>query len=295
MNSWRWTFTPQTGVGRKHMAKNTVLTLAKQVAEGQKVTMVTSYDYTMASIVEAAGINMILVGDSLGMTMLGYDDTIPVTMDDMVHHTRAVTRATSDTFVVGDMPFMSYQLGVEQALANAGRLMKEGGCQAVKLEGGIEVCPQVKAMVEAGIPVVGHIGLTPQSVNAFGGFKVQGKSAKAAKKLVADALALEQAGAFAIVLECVPANLGAYITEQLTSAFTIGIGAGAGCDGQVLVYQDLLAMYGDFRPKFVKVFANVGEVMREGVKAYIKETKEGTFPGEEHCFKIDDSVIEKLY
>ena len=236
MNIWRWTFIPQTGVGRKHMAKNTVLTLAKQVAEGQKVTMVTSYDYTMASIVEAAGINMILVGDSLGMTMLGYDDTIPVTMDDMVHHTRAVARATSDTFVVGDMPFMSYQLGVEQALANAGRLMKEGGCQAVKLEGGVRCAPQIHAIVEAGIPVVGHVGMTPQSANSFGGFKVQGKSAENAQRIVDDALAVEKAGAFAVVLECVPRDLAEFITSKLTHCFTIGIGAGAGCDGQFTTY-----------------------------------------------------------
>ena len=278
------------------MAKNTVLTLAKQVAEGQKVTMVTSYDYTMASIVEAAGINMILVGDSLGMTMLGYDDTIPVTMDDMVHHTRAVTRATSDTFVVGDMPFMSYQLGVEQALANAGRLMKEGGCQAVKLEGGVRCAPQIHAIVEAGIPVVGHIGLTPQSVNAFGGFKVQGKSAKAAKKLVADALALEQAGAFAIVLECVPANLGAYITEQLTSAFTIGIGAGAGTDGQVLVVQDMLAMTaGGFKPKMVRQFAQVGEAIKQAYHDYDAAVQDGSFPAAAESYKdIDPELMEEV-
>ena len=269
------------------MAKNTVLTLAKQVAEGQKVTMVTSYDYTMASIVEAAGINMILVGDSLGMTMLGYDDTIPVTMDDMVHHTRAVTRATSDTFVVGDMPFMSYQLGVEQALANAGRLMKEGGCQAVKLE--------IHAIVEAGIPVVGHVGMTPQSANSFGGFKVQGKSAENAQRIVDDALAVEEAGAFAVVLECVPRDLAEFITSKLTHCFTIGIGAGAGCDGQVLVAQDLLGMTpGGFKPKFVRQFAQVGDAMRQAYVDYAEAVQSGEFPAFENGFKMDSEVMDQI-
>ena len=261
--------------------KNTVLTLQKQKEEHDKIVMVTAYDYTTAKIMDEAGVNTILVGDSLGMVMLGYEDTLSVTMEDMIHHT-------------ADMPFMSYQTSVYDAVVNAGRLMKEGRANAVKLEGGVEFAPHIEAIVKASIPVVAHIGLTPQSVNAFGGFKVQGKDVEAAKKLLADAKAVEAAGACMVVMECVPAKLAAKISEELTIP-TIGIGAGAGCDGQVLVYQDLLAMYGDFRPKFVKVFANVGEVMREGVKAYIKETKEGTFPGEEHCFKIDDSVIEKLY
>lgn len=277
------------------MAKNTVLTLAKQVAEGQKVTMVTSYDYTMASIVEAAGINMILVGDSLGMTMLGYDDTIPVTMDDMVHHTRAVTRATSDTFVVGDMPFMSYQLGVEQALANAGRLMKEGGCQAVKLEGGVRCAPQIHAIVEAGIPVVGHVGMTPQSANSFGGFKVQGKNAENAQRIVDDALAVEEAGAFAVVLECVPRDLAEFITSKLTHCFTIGIGAGAGCDGQVLVAQDLLGMTpGGFKPKFVRQFARVGDAMRQAYVDYAEAVQSGEFPAFENGFKMDPEVMDQI-
>lgn len=277
------------------MAKNTVLTLAKQVAEGQKVTMVTSYDYTMASIVEAAGINMILVGDSLGMTMLGYDDTIPVTMDDMVHHTRAVTRATSDTFVVGDMPFMSYQLGVEQALANAGRLMKEGCCQAVKLEGGVRCAPQIHAIVEAGIPVVGHVGMTPQSANSFGGFKVQGKSAENAQRIVDDALAVEEAGAFAVVLECVPRDLAEFITSKLTHCFTIGIGAGAGCDGQVLVAQDLLGMTpGGFKPKFVRQFARVGDAMRQAYVDYAEAVQSGEFPAFENGFKMDPEVMDQI-
>ena len=281
--------------------KNTVLTLQKQKEEHDKIVMVTAYDYTTAKIMDEAGVNTILVGDSLGMVMLGYEDTLSVTMEDMIHHTAAVSRGAKDAFVVADMPFMSYQTSVYDAVVNAGRLMKEGRANAVKLEGGVEsstlhstIRKIIEAIVKASIPVVAHIGLTPQSVNAFGGFKVQGKDVEAAKKLLADAKAVEAAGACMVVMECVPAKLAAKISEELTIP-TIGIGAGAGCDGQVLVYQDLLAMYGDFRPKFVKVFANVGEVMREGVKAYIKETKEGTFPGEEHCFKIDDSVIEKLY
>lgn len=277
------------------MAKNTVLTLAKQVAEGQKVTMVTSYDYTMASIVEAVGINMILVGDSLGMTMLGYEDTIPVTMDDMIHHTRAVTRATSDTFVVGDMPFMSYQASVEEGLRNAGRLMKEGRCQAVKLEGGVRCEETIHAIVESGIPVVGHVGMTPQSANSFGGFKVQGKSAENAQRIVDDALAVERAGAFAVVLECVPRDLAEFITSKLTHCFTIGIGAGAGCDGQVLVAQDLLGMTaGGFKPKFVRQFAQMGDAMREGYEAYAAAVQDGSFPAIENGFKIDPEVMDQI-
>lgn len=274
--------------------KNTVLTLQKAKENHEKTVMVTAYDYTTAKIMDEAGVNMILVGDSLGMTMLGYEDTLSVTMEDMIHHSAAVARGTKDAFLVTDMPFMSYQTSVYDAVVNAGRLMKEGRANAVKLEGGAEFVPHVEAIVKASIPVVAHIGLTPQSVNAFGGFKVQGKDEEAAKKLIADAKALEVAGACMIVMECVPAKLAKIVTEELTIP-TIGIGAGPDCDAQVLVYQDLLAMYGGFKPKFVKIFANVGEVMREGIQAYIKETKEGTFPAEEHCFKIDDSVIEKLY
>lgn len=274
--------------------KNTTATLRQMKGTDKKISMITAYDYTMAKIVDESGVNTILVGDSLGNTILGYEDTISVTVDDMIHHSAAVARGAKNALVITDMPFMSYQTSVYDAVVNAGRIMKEGRAGAVKLEGGQDMCPQISAIVKASIPVCAHLGLTPQSINAFGGFKVQGKDVEAAKKLLADAKAVEAAGACMVVMECVPAKLAAKISEELTIP-TIGIGAGAGCDGQVLVYQDLLAMYGDFRPKFVKVFANVGEVMREGVKAYIKETKEGTFPGEEHCFKIDDSVIEKLY
>ena len=228
------------------------------------------------------------------MVMLGYEDTLSVTMEDMIHHSAAVARGAKNAFVVTDMPFMSYQTSVYDAVVNAGRLMKEGRANAVKLEGGMEFAPHIEAIVKASIPVVAHIGLTPQSVNAFGGFKVQGKDLKAAQKLIEDAKAVEAAGACMVVMECVPAKLATKITEELHIP-TIGIGAGAGCDGQVLVYQDLLAMYSDMKPKFVKQFAQVGEAMREGVKAYIDETKAGTFPGEEHTFQISDEVIEKLY
>lgn len=273
--------------------KNTVLTLKKQKEDKEKIIMVTAYDYTTAKIMDEAGVNTILVGDSLGMTMLGYEDTLSVTMEDMIHHSAAVARGAKEAFIVTDMPFMSYQTSVYDAVVNAGRLMKEGRAHAVKLEGGLEFAPHIEAIVKASIPVVAHIGLTPQSVNAFGGFKVQGKDLEAAKKLIADAKAVEAAGACMVVLECVPAKLAKLVTEAVQIP-TIGIGAGADCDGQVLVYQDLLSLYGSFRPKFVKVFADAGKVMREGITAYIEETRSGAFPAEEHCFKIEDDVISKL-
>ena len=255
--------------------------------------MLTAYDYSTAKLMDNAGINGILIGDSLGMTMLGYEDTLSVTMEDMIHHTACVARGAKNALVVADMPFMSYQVSVEEAVRNAGRLMKEGRAQAVKLEGGASVCKQIKAITEASIPVMAHLGLTPQSVNAFGGFKVQGKSLEAARTLIEDAKRVEEAGAFSVVLECVPAALAKIITETI-SIPTIGIGAGAGCDGQILVYQDMLGMYSDFTPKFVKKFANVGQVMAQAFSDYIKETKEGTFPTVEQSFKIDEEIIEKL-
>lgn len=274
--------------------KNTVQTIRKQKEEGDKITMLTAYDYSTARLMDEAGINMLLVGDSLGMVMLGYEDTLAVTMEDMLHHTAAVARGAKKALVVADMPFMSYQTSVYDAVFNAGRLMKEGRCNAVKLEGGASVCPQIKAITEASIPVVAHLGLTPQSVNAFGGFKVQGKSEEAARRLLAEARAVEEAGAFAVVLECVPARLSELITKTIAIP-TIGIGAGAGCDGQVLVYQDMLALFTDFKPKFVKHFADAGSVMRAGFAEYIKEVKDGSFPAEEHSFKIDDEIIARLY
>ena len=273
--------------------KNTAATLMSQKQSGEKITMLTAYDYTTACIADECGVNSILVGDSLGMVMLGYDTTLPVTMEDMIHHTKAVSRGAKNAFIVGDMPFMSYQTSVYDAVVNAGRLIKEGGAHAVKLEGGAAVCPQIKAIVDSSIPVVAHLGLTPQSVNAFGGFKVQGKTYDKAKQIIDDALKIQEAGACAVVLECVPADLAAIITEKLTIP-TIGIGAGAQCDGQVLVYQDMLGMTAGHTPKFAKLFADVGALMREGFKAYISETQSGEFPAAEHTFKIDSEITEKL-
>ena len=261
---------------------------------GEKITWLTGYDYLTAKYEEKAGVDMILVGDSLGMVTLGYDTTYPVTMDEMIIHSKAVRRGAPNTFVVGDMPYMSYQVSNEEAVRNAGRLMKEGRAGAVKLEGGVRVAEQIRAIVKAGIPVMGHIGLTPQSINVFGGFKVQGKSEEAARALLADAKAVEEAGAFAVVIEAVPAALAQMITDTV-SIPTIGIGAGAGCDGQILVYQDMLGMFSDFTPKFVKRYANVGEVMREAFVNYAAEVASGAFPTEEHTYKIKDDVLEKLY
>lgn len=274
--------------------KNTVTTLLRQKQEGKKITMLTCYDYSTAKLMEEVGVNTILVGDSLGNTMLGYEDTLQVTMEDMIHHCAAVSRGIENIFLVCDMPFMSYQTSVYDAVVNAGRLVKEGHANMVKLEGGQEVCPQIEAIVKASIPVCAHLGLTPQSINAFGGFKVQGKTEAAAKKLIEDALAIQEAGASLVVLEGVPAKLAKIVTEKLDIP-TIGIGAGNECDGQVLVYQDMLGMFTDYVPKFVKQFASVGEVMKKAFADYINEVNEGSFPAEEHTYKIDDEVIEKLY
>ena len=273
--------------------KTTVADFLSMKKNGEKITMVTAYDYSTAKLIDNSGINSILVGDSLGMVMLGYPDTVSVTMEDMLHHVKAVSRGTENALVICDMPFMSYQTSVYDAVVNAGRLMKEGRAGAVKLEGGKEYAEHVRAIVNASIPVCGHIGMTPQSVNTFGGFKVQGKTEEAARKLIEDAIALQEAGAFAIVIECVPHKLAEYISEIL-SIPTIGIGAGNGCSGQVLVYQDMLGMYSDFTPKFVKKFANVGDVMTDAFKSYSDEVKTGQFPTEEHSFRIDDDVIDKI-
>lgn len=274
--------------------KNTIITFKQSKQQGRKISMLTAYDYSTAKLMDEAGINAILVGDSLGNVVLGYEDTLSVTMEDMIHHGAAVARGAKNAMVVVDMPFMSYQASVYDAVVNAGRLMKEGRASAVKLEGGKEVCPQVKAVTEAGIPVMGHLGLTPQSINALGGHRVQGKTQQAAQKLLDDARALQEAGAFAVVLECVPEKLADKVTKELEIP-TIGIGAGSGCDGQVLVYQDMLGMFSDFTPKFVKKFANVGQVMKEAFKSYIDEMQQGSFPAQEHCYSIDDDIIEKLY
>lgn len=273
---------------------NTVSTFGKAKMEGRKLSMITSYDYSTTKLIDDTEINGILVGDSLGMVCLGYENTLSVTMEDMIHHTKAVARGAKNTLVVADMPFMSYQACVEDAVKNAGRLIKEGGAQVVKLEGGATVCKQIRAIVNASIPVMAHIGLTPQSVNAFGGFKVQGKTEETAKRLIEDAKKVEEAGAFAVVLECVPAKLAELITKNVNIP-TIGIGCGTGCDGQILVYQDMLGMFSDFKPKFVKHYANVGEMMKTAFSNYAKEVQEGIFPAKEHTFKINEDVISKLY
>lgn len=274
--------------------KNSAVTFKNAKKNGERLAMLTAYDYSTAKLMDETGINGILVGDSLGNVILGYEDTISVTMEDMIHHGAAVARGTKNALVVIDMPFMSYQTSVYDALVNAGRLMKEGRAGAVKLEGGKNICPQIEAITKAGIPVMGHLGLTPQAINAFGGFKVQGKTQEAAEQLLEDALAVEKAGAFALVLECVPRKLADIITEKLTIP-TIGIGAGNGCDGQILVYQDLLGMFSDFTPKFAKKYANVGEIMKDAFSAYIEDVKQGAFPEKKHEYDIADEVIEKLY
>jgi len=256
--------------------------------------MLTAYDYHTAQTIDEAGIDMILVGDSLGNVMLGYENTLAVTVEDMIHHGKAVCRGAKQAFVVIDMPFMSYQASVEEAVRNAGRIMKETNCQAVKLEGGVEYADRIKAIVQAGIPVVAHIGLTPQSFNALGGYKVQGKSLAQAQKLLADAKAVEEAGAFAITLECVPEALAKLITEQ-SNALTIGIGAGKYCDGQVLVYQDMLGYTEGFTPKFVKKYADVHNVMLEAFKQYKEECEQRTFPEENRTYAIREEVLEELF
>ncbi len=274
--------------------KNTVSTILKQKQEGKKISMLTCYDYSTAKLMEEVGVNTILVGDSLGNTVLGYEDTLQVTVEDMIHHCAAVSRGIKNILLVCDMPFMSYQASVYDAVVNAGRLVKEGHANMVKLEGGKEVCPQIAAIVKASIPVCAHLGLTPQSINSFGGYKVQGKTEAAAKKLIEDAVAVQEAGASMVVLEGVPAKLAKLVTEKL-SIPTIGIGAGPDCDGQVLVYQDMLGMFTDYVPKFVKQFASVGEVMKGAFRDYLEEIQNGTFPAAEHTYSIDDEVIEKLY
>lgn len=272
----------------------TTVIIREKKARGEAVTMLTAYDAAFARLLDEAGVDMLLVGDSLGNTMLGYDSTLPVTMEDILHHTRAVCRASSRSLIVADMPFMSYQVSVEEALRNAGRLLKEGGAQAVKLEGGREIAPAIKAMTGAGIPVVGHLGLTPQSLHQLGGFRVQGKDAAGAQRLLDDARTLEAAGAFAVVLECVPALLAARISQTL-SVPTIGIGAGSSCDGQVLVIHDVLGLVPGFKPRFAKAYRTFHTEISAAVREYIEEVKTRQFPGPEHSFALSDEVLEKLY
>jgi 3-methyl-2-oxobutanoate hydroxymethyltransferase len=264
---------------------------AKQ--NGEPITMLTAYDYTTATLLDEAGVDSILVGDSLGMVMLGYENTLRVTMEEMIHHTKAVARGTNNAFLIGDMPFLSYHVSVEESIRNAGRFIQEGGAQAVKLEGGKSVIDHIHAIKRAQIPVLGHLGLTPQSVHAFGGFKLQGKDIETARQIIDEALLLQDAGVFGIVLECVPDELARIITDKLEIP-TIGIGAGAHCDGQVLVIQDLLGMFRQMRPKFVKTFAQAGNATVAAVQHYINEVRTRTFPAEEHGFAMDKKIAEKL-
>jgi len=261
--------------------------------EGKKITMLTAYDYPMALLEDRAGIHIILVGDSVGMTVLGYENTVPVTMEEMIHHTKAVTRGAKFPLVIGDMPFMSYNTSEREAILNAGRFMKEGGADAVKLEGGASVKDIVKALVKAGIPVMGHIGLTPQTISMLGGFKVQGKDAQAAQKIIDDALLLEDAGAFSVLLEAVPAPIAKRVTERLKVP-TIGIGAGVHCDGQVLVVHDMLGLFDRFTPKFAKRYVNLSEAILKAFDSYIQEVEKGTFPTDQHSFHIDEKELGKL-
>ncbi|MFN3740860.1 MAG: 3-methyl-2-oxobutanoate hydroxymethyltransferase [Thermodesulfovibrionales bacterium] len=262
----------------------TIQDLWKKKAEGKKITMLTAYDCAFARIVDEAGIDVILVGDSLGMVVQGKENTLPVTMDEMLYHTAMVSRATKNAMVIGDMPYLSYQISIEEAVRNAGRFIKNAGAHAVKVEGGSEVIPQVKAMVKAEIPVLGHVGLTPQAILRMGGFKVQGRTEEQRKRLIEDSLLLQDAGAFAIVLEAIPMDLAKEITERL-SIPTIGIGAGPYCDGQVLVIHDILGLFERFTPRFVKKYANLKEEALKAIRAYKEEVEKGLFPAEEHSFK----------
>jgi 3-methyl-2-oxobutanoate hydroxymethyltransferase len=272
-----------------------IVKMKKMKADGVPLTMITAYDYPSARLAEEAGIDLILVGDSLGNVVLGYNTTLPVTIDDMVYHTRSVVRGAQNTFVVADMPFMTYHGSIDESLRGVRRLMQEGQAQAVKLEGGLEICETVKTIVSAGVPVLGHIGLTPQSVNMIGGYRIQGKDVKDAQRLMDEAKALEAAGAFAIVLELVTEEVADAISRAI-SIPTIGIGAGRNCDGQVLVYHDVLRYDASYREKrFVKTFADVGTQIREGISQYVQEVKQRSFPDESHVFKADDSVLESLY
>ncbi len=271
----------------------TIAKIQEMKQNGEKIAMLTAYDYTTAQIVDAAGVPMILVGDTLGMVVLGYETTLSVTLEDMLHHTKAVVRGSKQSMVIGDMPFMTYQVSAEEALHNAGRFMQETGCQAVKLEGGLPVAATVRRIVDCGIPVMGHLGLTPQSIYQLSGHRVQGKTSDAAKKLLEDALALEQAGAFAIVLELVPSELARLITKRLKIP-TIGIGAGPYCDGQVQVIHDMLGLYTDFVPKHSKQYAKLAGIIKSAVGGYVEEVKAVSFPGPEHGSTMDESLLQGL-
>lgn len=274
--------------------KVTLRTLFKKVEEGVPITMLTCYDYPTAHFQELAGVDIILVGDSLGMTMLGYDTTLPVTMDDMIRHTQAVRRGSPNAFLIGDMPYMSYQPSVESAVRNAGRFMAEAGCDAVKLEGGTEMADRIAGIVAAGIPTMGHLGLTPQSVSALGGFRVQGKGAQQAKRIMEDSKALETSGAFAILYEMIPSRLSKLITEQMETCFNISLGSGPHAHGQLLIYHDMFGLYPKFKPRMAKVFADAGKVIQDGLKEYVQEVQEGDFPQPENWFSMSDDEYDEL-
>ena len=271
----------------------TINQIKEMKQKGEKISMLTSYDYSTAKIVDEVGIPMILVGDSLGMVVLGYETTIPVTMDEMIHHTKTVVRGTQRALIVGDMPFMTYHVSVEDCLRNAARFIQEAGAQAIKLEGGVTVAEKVKRVVECGIPVMGHIGLTPQSIHQFGGFKIQGRTPEAAIRILEDAKALEEAGAFAIVVEVVPTPLATLISQKIAIPI-IGIGAGIGCDGQVQIINDILGSYTDFVPKHAKQYAKLADIIRNAVTEYDNEVKAGTFPTEKQSFSMDESILAEL-
>lgn len=271
----------------------TTLTLKALKDDGKRIVMLTAYDISSARLVDAAGVDVILVGDSLGMTVLGHDTTLPVTLDDMIHHTRAVVRGTKRAMVVADMPFMTFQITAEEALRNAGRLIAETGAAAVKVEGGATVADTVRRIVDAGIPVMGHVGLTPQSVHAMGGFRVQAKEAGTALRLIEDCRALQDAGAFAVVLECIPAEVARIVSADIAIP-TIGIGAGEGCDGQVQVYHDLLGLGGEFTPKHAKRYAEIGEAIRAAVLAYAEDVRDGAFPGDAQTSHVDAAVVSEI-
>ena len=274
--------------------KVTLRTLFKKVAENEPITFLTCYDYPTAHFQEQAGVDMILVGDSLGMTMLGFDSTLPVTMDDMIRHSQAVRRGSPNAWLIGDMPYMSYQPSVESAIRNAGRFMAEAGCDAIKLEGGTEMASRMAGITAAGIPAMGHLGLTPQSVSALGGFRLQGKGAHQAKKIIDDAKALEQAGAFAILLELVPDRLCQMITERAEDCFIIGLGAGPHAHGQLLIYHDMFGLYPKFKPRMAKVFAEAGEIILNGLKQYVQEVTDHQFPQPENWFGMPDEEYDEL-
>jgi len=291
---WVRARTPMTETVTMERKKHTLQTLFKKVTDGIPITWLTCYDYPTAYLQEKAGIDMILVGDSLGMTILGYEGTLPVTMDTMILHTQAVRRGAPNTFIVGDMPYMTYQPSTETAIRNAGRFMAEAGCDAVKLEGGIEMCDRIRGIVNAGIPCIGHLGLTPQSVSALGGFRVQGKGAEQAKRIIESAKAIEEAGAFMILFEMVPDRILKLIKERAKDCIIMSLGSGPDGDGQLLIYHDMFGLFPKFKPRMAKVFGNAGEVILKGLSQYVSEVTNRSFPQPENYFKIPDEEYKKL-